>query len=326
MSNIVFASNNKSHWPFSNSSTLAGTFDADRVPYSLKMVHGQEITSPVFVPVTGDVSWIHFLAWADTQEYGEQPSMIKAYDINGKILFSIIKQDITNDLITTLIVYNGGGGSVSVNQTGAFSRGIANGVDIKYDLSGSAINVKFYLNGSQVATQSYGTNSNGLEQPAYLTFSSVFAKNATGSFYISEVIVADGDTRNARLHLLRPIASGGETDWFGAAGDLADDDPSSGMTSINAEERQTLQLSDYTGALNMSAVVIVSQSFAGANAPQNMRHTIRMSTVNYDSASDMLFGETLQYHLTDFQLNPATSGPWISTDLIDLEIGFISKA
>ena len=112
---------------------------------------------------------------------------------------------------------------------------------------------------------------------------------------------------------------------MGIATDLADNDPTSGMTSIAANERQTLDLSAYTGAGNISALVVATVALAGANAPQNMRHTVRMSTVNYDGPSDIALGETLKYALTDFQINPGTSVPWISTDLTNLEMGFVSK-
>lgn len=324
MPNILFASNNLVHWPLSVSSSEAVTFDSGRVPYSLQLNYNETMSSPVFTPAVGDVTWLHNRMYMDGLYTTGAYQMMRAFDVNGQILFSIDKKGGSGEFLTILTLYRPSG-SLTIEQTFPFNSLKMNSVDVRYENDGAEVNMGLYVNGGLAGYLSWtGVVSWG--QPAYFTLGSVFATLNTGSMHVTEMIVADGDTRNARLNLLRPTAVGGETDWVGVATDLADNDPTSGMTSIAALERQTLTLSAYTGAGNISSLVVATMALAGANAPQNFRHTVRMATTNYDSSADIPLGQDLRYGLTDFQINPATSLPWVSGDLSSLEMGFISKA
>lgn len=323
MPNIVFASNNKAHWPLSNTSSANGTFDSTRVPYAIELAYNEVITSPIFTPVSGNITWIHHRLYMNSFTSADEFQLIRAFDVDGNLLFSIDKKDNDAGFLSILTLYRDAG-SVTMETTFPFNRNKVNTLDVKYENTGAVVTAKMYINGGLAATASW-TGSLGWGQPAYFSVGAAWRDISSGTNALSEFIVADGDTRNARLNLLRPVASGGETDWVGQAAQLADDDPTSGMTSIAAEERQTLTLSAYTGAANISAVVLATQGLAGANGPQNMRHTIRLSTVNYDSPDDLPLGEVLQYALTDYQVNPASSLPWVGADLSGMEMGFISK-
>lgn len=324
MPNILFVSNNKSHFPLSNSVTTAGRFDANRVPYGISLAHGETISSPEFAPAAGNVTWLHHRLYFDTFETADTLHLIRGFDTNGNLLFSIDHKFNTSDLVCLLTLYRSGG-TVVQEQTFPFNRYLVNSVDVRYENNQTNfVSCKLYLNGGLAANVEH-TSVPSFGNPAHFSCSTAFRSVSAGSNILSEFIVADGDTRNARLDLIRPTAVGGETDWVGLSTALADDDPSSGMTSIAAEERQTLLMSAYGGALNISAIVVATQSVAGANGPQNMKHTVRMSTVNYDGTPTFAMGDTLQYNITDFKINPATSLPWVGGDLTGLEMGFISK-
>lgn len=323
MPNILFASNNKAHWPLSASTTQSGSFDANRVPYALHLASEEVISSPTFIPTSGDVTWSHLRLYFNTQHNTGITSILTAFGINGDILFDVTKKFNQNNLYIHVLKIYRVGGDVVADQSFPMNINQINSVDVRYEETGSVIKADLYINGGLAASVTYAGN-HSWGGPAHITVGASFAQD--GSFMqISEIIIADGDTRNARLDLLRPVASGGETDWVGTAASLADDDPSSGMTSIAANERQTVTISAYSGAANISTVVIATQALVGANAPQNMRHTVRMATVNYDSSGDLPLGDTLGYGLTDFQINPATSLPWVGGDMASLEMGFISK-
>lgn len=326
MTNIVFASNNLVHWPLSVSSTESGSFEPTRVPYALVINNQQNMGSIKFTPVTGDVSWVHFRLWFNNSWVGGNPEayfLLKAFDANANQLFDLTKvADSAPNHRTDLTLFREGG-SVVGQQQFPFNQSKMNTLDVRYENDGAKVNMQLYVNGALARELEY-VGVVGFGQVESIQIGAAFT-NGGAQQWMSEIIVADGDTRNARLNLLRPTAVGGETDWVGIATDLADNDPTSGMTSIAANERQTLDLSAYTGAGNISALVVATVALAGANAPQNMRHTVRMSTVNYDGPSDIALGETLKYALTDFQINPGTSVPWISTDLTNLEMGFVSK-
>lgn len=327
MTSINFASNNLVHWPLSESATLAGAYDDTRVPYSIFLTYNQSMSSVQFPPVAGDVTWVHFRLYFDDAIDGNFQSyahyLIQVFDENANMLFRLNKISSFNpDWKCRLYLFHDSG-SVTGDQQFNFNQSKMNTVDIRYELTGSLISLKLYVNGGLAKEIEYvGTAAFG--KPVAMQIGAAFAKEPHKQ-HTSEFIVADGDTRNARLNLLRPTATGGENDWVGIATDLADNDPTSGMTSIAAEERQTLDLSTYVGAGNISALVLSTVALAGANAPQNMRHTVRMSAVNYDGPADLPLSEALSYGITDFQINPATSQPWTSADLATLEMGFISK-
>lgn len=325
MPNIVFASNNIAHWPLSVSSAQAGTFDSNRVPYSLKLLAGGSITSPKFDPVSGEVSWVHHRVWASGTNGLSTDSLVRGFDMAGNLLFDVQKTFNTEDLLCKVTIYDG---TTSASDEAAFplNKSAINTVDIRYQATAGLINLQLYFNGGLTAEANLGANPSGFAQVSYITAGAAWSDSSpVHNVYFSEFIIADGDTRNARMDLLRPVVVGGESDWVGPVVNLADDDPTTGVTSIAAEERQTLVMSAYTGAVNVSSVVIATQSLAGANGPQNIRHTVRMGAVNYDGPSDHELGEDLRFNLTNFPINPATSVPWVGTDLATMEMGFVSK-
>lgn len=329
MTEIVFASNNASHWPFSNTTTAAGEFDATRVPYGLKLKYNELITSPDFLTVAaGNTTWIHFRMFTDSVEYSDAvaPRFVMVFDANGDKLFEATKQGGTFDHICDIFLYDGVG-TANSSMSSQFTDNAVNGVDFEYFNDGSSSYVKMYANGGLVATVNLG-NTNNRGKPTSLVIGGAMVEDdqTTKFMVVSEIMISDSDTRNGRLNLLRAVTEGGETDWVGLAPSLSDDDPTTGLTTITAEERESLTLTAYVGAANISSVVVVTQAFAGANAPQNIRHTVRMEGANYDGAADIPLTPTLSYGLTHFEINPSTSLPWVEGDLPTLEIGFISKA
>lgn len=324
MPNILFASNNLAHWPNSVSSSNSATYDDTRVPYSIVLSFEELMTSPVFVPAAGDVTWLHCRTYMSAAYISGSALMFKAYDVNGNALFSIYKVYNQTKLLCQLAVYNGSG-DVTNNQTFVFNKNRINNLDFRYEATATLLKVEMFINGGLAAVSEQASNPSGFDNPAYFTVGAALTSSPSGLQMYSEFIVADGDTRNARMNLLRPVAEGGETDWVGPASNLADDDPTTGITTILANQRHSLTLEAYTGASNVSAVVIATQSLAGAGAPQNLRHSVRMSTVNYDGPTDLLLDDVLKYHLTDFKINPGTSVPWVGSDLSSMEMGFVSK-
>lgn len=327
MPNIVFASNNITHWPNTGSSTDTTTFDSSRVPYSFELASRETMLSPVFVPVTGDVTWFHFRLFPTNNELFGNLTLISGFDTNGVLLFDVRKRDNTSAYILDLILYTEDGG---VNQVGlqiySFNRNRPNDFDLRYEASTDFMSLTLYVNGAQAGETTIAANTPGWGKPVYVNIGAAFCDTGGNDVMnLSEIIIADGDTRNARLNLLRPTTEGGETDWVGEATVLSDDDPTTGVTTLAVDQRHTLNLDAYTGAANISAVVIATQSLAGVGGPQNMRHTVRMSTVNYDSPSDIPIDPILHYTLTDFNINPATSLPWEGGDLATMEMGFVSK-
>jgi hypothetical protein len=324
MPKILFASNNIAHWPTALPGSVPGTYDDNRVPYSIAMSNWETLNSPTFVPSEGDETWFHFRMYANTADYNDENTLFNCYDDEGNLLLNIRKKRSTYAYAISATLYDG---NTSISGDGSinFTRSKLGFIDIKYTVTGLKIETMIYINGTLSLTLLLNSNPNGFVAPVAFSLGCAFADNLSDVQHVSEIIVADGDTRNARLDLLRPVAAGGHEQWQGNLAALSDDDPTTGMTTIAADQRQTATLEAYTGASNISNLVVVSQTTRGQNSPTKLKHSVRLSGVDYDSA-EIPIGYPLQYNLTDYQINPATSLPWQGSDLSLIETGFVSVA
>ena len=324
MPKILFASNNIAHWPTAVAGSVPGTFDAARVPYSIAMSNKETLNSPKFIPSTGDSTWFHFRIYASNAYYNVNDTLLNGYADDGTLLFKVCKRNSTYDYGLTAHIYDGGT-SLFKDSTINLTDSKIGFIDVEYIVTPLKIELKLYVNGTRSLTILLNSNPNSFTAPVAFSLGCAFTETLSQVQHVSEIIVADGDTRNARLDLLRPAAAGAYEDWNGNLTALADDDPTTGMTTIAPAERQTVTLSPYTGASNISNFVIVSQTTRGQNSPTGLKHTIRLSTVDYDSDT-MPVGFPLQYNITDYEVNPATSLPWQGSDLSLIETGFVSVA
>lgn len=324
MTKILFASNNVSHFPGAITSSSAATFDATRVPYSIQLSNYELAGSPVFVPSSTDDTWFHFRTYANSYDHNRNDTWFQAYDAADNLLFTVTKRNSFSGLSSTIILYNGAT-TLSASTANSLTSTKANSVDIKYRVNGLLIRIEFYHNSILVASNQFNANANGYGKPVRFVIGAGLVSGLTDKQHYSEIIVAEDDTRNARLNLLRPESAGAYADWDGALAVLADDNSTTGMTTIAAAQRSSMIMSAYAGAPNISNVVTVSTALRGLNAPTGLKHFIRQSAVDYDGAV-RLIPESIGYQLTDFPLNPATSLPWTAADLSTVEVGFLSVA
>jgi len=327
MPNIVFASNNIAHFPNARAGSIVGTFDSDRVPYSIQAENNEELGSPVFAPVSGDTTWFNFRIYCPAAVFGGQESMLRAYDADDNVLFNVRKRGSTNAGLTEILLYDGNS-EQSVFSTVKVTYKKTNSIAIKYTQTNLLIQCELYINGQLGGTAEFFSNPNNFGNPVRFVIGCPFTDgildggNDSKQPY-SEIIVADGDTRNGRLDMLRPAAAGTFEEWEGSIGVLADDDTTTGMTTLTGGDKQTVTLSSYTGASNISNFVTISQTTRGQNSPTQLQHLVRLSGVDYPSAVKAIPFE-LAYQITDYDVNPATSLPWTAADLSAIETGFES--
>ena len=328
MPRIHFASNNISHFPGSVPGSVANTFDPTRVPYAVMMTNYQLLTGPEFAPVTGQVSWFHFRTYCDENPYAiPSPStgvLFQCFDAQNRMLCRIAKRHASYVQDFVLTAFNGTT-SVSVNSNIPMTQGKVNFIDIAITITPILVRADMYINGALAGTALFGSNPNLMSNPTRFSLGCSHTSSLGAAQHFSEILVADGDTRNARLNFLRPVSTGAYSEWDGELISLGDDDPTTGMYTKDANQRHTVGLSGYTGAQNISNLVSVSQTTRGLNSPTRLQHTLRQEGVNYDSAN-IAIGYALQYNLVDLPLNPATSLPWTAAELVELEVGFRSVA
>lgn len=315
MVKILFASNNIVHFPTAVPGSTVGTYNATRVPYAIRFEPFQVVNLPNFLPSTTDETWFHFDQFVDSGLLLAHQTLF-LYDDLGRLLYHYDRLGNGSD---RSVLYNGTS-SVAVNHTAGSNSVILNTFDIQYLTNILGMEARVYLNGTLVGTVILNSNPNGYGKPVRFRLG-----GGTQIYRYSQVLVADGDTRNARLNFLRPTGAGAYSNWQGIISSLIDEDNSTGLATIEANSKHSLPLSAYSGSVNISNIAIVTNTTRGINSPTKLKHLIRSGGVDYLSA-ELSIPQTLQYNITDTQINPATSLPWVSSDLSGIEMGFVSVA
>jgi len=325
MANILFASNNIAHFIGSSAGSVAGTFDPTRVPYSIQLGYEELSGSPVFTPSANGITWFHFMSYSTgVSNSFDDMFLFSAKDVNDNLLFDLYKDGSnTGKRELKLRLYDG-----FTNQNDQSVLQVPNNMlvsfDIRFESTPTLLSIQVFINNAKLFDESFGTNGNSYGDPNQFVLGGAFANTNTQAHF-SEILVADESTVNCRLDMLRPLGSGGNSDWNGSLETLGDDDRTSGMTTLTAAQRQTMTMDPYSGAANVSNFVAVSTSTRGLNAPTKLSHTIRMGGGNYDGTQHDVPFEA-KYLLTDYNINPATSLGWTAADIASAEVGFLSVA
>lgn len=321
MPNILFASNSVSHFPGSVISATTGMWDASRVPYAIETLTNSPAASPTLQDSTTDETWVHFRHAADNWFINTVDPIIEGVDENGDRIFRLRYGPRTTDGYILNVDIEG-----TTYTSGRYIPILESGLrtyDIAYKRTSLTSIVEIYVNEFLLMREERNITSQGPQ------LKNVWLGGGYGytgqNQYWSEIIVADADTRNARLDLLRPVSGGHYGQWGGLLSALADDDPTTGMTTTLDNQKQSTVLSPYGGAENISNIVQVTTSVRGLNSPEQLAHFIRMSGVDYQYATVYDVPESKEFQITDWNTNPATSLPWSSADLTNIEFGFESK-
>ena len=331
MTNIVFASNSISHFPNAISGTDTDRYDSGRVRYSIDIEKNEVLNSPVFNSVSGEDTWFHFNLYFTESTENEERLLIKAFDENNKELFSVVK---TLATLTNLKArLNRANGGTSANSTVDVVRNKMNTIDIHLKQNVSEHELKLYVNRFLSLTLTISSPDATRGKPVKFQLGHAFGKvvfdgeeiitNSKQS--VSEIIIADEDTRNARLNILLPIGAGTDTSWEGDADNISDDDTTTGIFAIQGNLRQSFYTSNYTitPSHSISNISIVTTTTRGPNSPTKLKHFLKIGGVNYDS-DEIELGFPLQYNLTDWNEHPGNSRGWLSTDLNNIQTGILS--
>lgn len=321
MPNILFASNSISHFPGTEVRNDAWSYDSTRVPYSIWTPPATPAGTPIFDATTSDETWFHFRHGTQQFNSNVQEPICEITDGNGITLMKFFVQDKAS--VGYYMDFYAGGQTEQQVKYLPIVENRTRTYDIMIKFTDTLAECQVYMNEILILESTFSVIAK--EYPRFLLLGGHKGYNDDEGAYYSEIIVADGDTRNARLDLIRPVGAGVYSDWDGSIGTLADDDPTSGMVTTLNDQLQSTILSAYGGANNISNVVQVTTTVRGVNAPTNLQHLIRMSGVDYLTSSfSVPFAK--EFQVTDWVQNPATSTPWDASDLVSAEFGFKSLA
>lgn len=322
MPNILFASNSISHFPGSVVGGEAWSYDANRVPYSIEMPISTVASSPLIDESQTDETWFHFRHGDSYWHASDNNRICEIVDIDGNRILMLTYHNRFNEGYHAYIEMDDSS-YTDVRYVPILANALRT-YDIQIKTTALEATFRIYVNELLIIERSFAIGS--FVKPRFLWIGGKWGNDGAGrGGRFSEILVADGDTRNARMDLLRPVAAGAYGNWLGPLASLADDDPTTGMTTTQADQNQSTTLTPYTGANNISNIVQVTTSIRGINSPTKLQHLIRMSNVDYLTPDfDVPFEK--DYQVTDWRLNPATSQPWAAADIVGAEFGFRSIA
>jgi hypothetical protein len=214
---------------WTNSST-AGTFDSSYTNTSIAVPIGTNASkahSIAFGSGTETNIWIHMYLVNATNSNNEDGQWVEAVGDTGEVIAGI-----TNAFSASQqrMFYSANG--TSRTQSGATysssNTAVTYDINIKFnDAASGNITIALYINGTiHDTTQTVAIGSNGSTGIAAVTWG---GSDHMG-FNMSEVIIADEDTRGMRLGYMVPDGAGNHTAWDGVPTDIGFNKEFQGIT------------------------------------------------------------------------------------------------
>jgi hypothetical protein len=323
MPNILFASNSIGHFPGSELDSSEWSHDSDRVPYAIRMPLATISSSPPLEQSATDQTWFHWRHATSSVLSNESVPLFEVVNEAGERMCRVTYQ--SGSAIGYGIAGTIASQAFSNTRWSPFLTERMRTYDLMIEQTSVQCTIRLYVNEVLMCESVFSIGSPEAINAFWIGGVVGQSNNPIYRSMYSEILVADADTRNARLDLLRPTAAGAYSNWQGLLSSLSDDDPTTGMTTTLANQNQSTVLTPYGGANNISNVVQVTTSVRGINSPENLQHLIRMSGVDY-LTPNFAVPDSKGFQITDWRLNPATSQPWEASDLSGTEFGFRSIA
>jgi hypothetical protein len=204
-------------------------------------------------------------------------------------------------------------GTISLTSLNKFD------VYVNYGASGT---FRLYVGGVLVIDYSGDLTTDGATTLSNFQFNYIAgAVSPSGSLVsLSEVIVADEDTRGMALATLTPLAAGNAQAWSGAVGDVNEAALSDASIISTTAADQLAQFtvtpgSAITSGTGIRAVSVNARAAKGASGPQNLQAVVRTGSTDYAS-SNLSVATALGRVANIWGTNPNTSVAWLGSDLL----------
>lgn len=149
--------------------------------------------------------------------------------------------------------------------------------------------------------------------------------------YYSQIMITEGkSTIGGKVKYNRPSAAGANSGWTGAFTDVneAVNNDATANASATAGQRQTYAMQDVTLPSAAYSIQGIWQWVRAKNdgaAPANIKLTVRISAVNYDTAANIAnVGLGYSNSGTRWDTDPSTSAAWTVANWNAAEAGFLS--
>jgi len=297
-------------------STSSANFDANFSRCAL----GLNSTGPtLFRPVNllGDIAeaWFHF-RWSDTTIGTTNHTLVEIQNSSG---VGVLRIRSTSTSQWQFQYWNGSTWvQISTQNEGA----TAVTIDIRSKINDSTGVFELWVGGVSVGSLTGDTNLfSGSANDRIL-----FGDMGSGVIWMSEVIMADEDTRGMRVATLVPNANGTYTTWTGTYADVdetdnVDNEFISSTTGNELESFGLTDLSSVAAGYDPIAVTIESRGRIGATGPTNFQTLLRTNSTDYLSSNKNPTSTFDAVTQTVYDVNPNTSAEWTISEINALEIG-----
>lgn len=300
-------------------STTAGSYDSNFARCSVQTDSSSEYAeSPSHTNLT-DV-WLH-LELEQSLSTGTFDGTIFHWLDSGGTARIQINYNTTNSTLT-LYYYNGASfvstGSVVVPLAGAKQV-----VDIHAVVNTASGSVVIYLSGTERVNSGTIDLSGATNLQKFRLFGTSFG---TARFFNwSQLIVADESTIGMRLMTLYASGAGSDSAWgsgsYASIDEIVYDDADL-ISSASANQVSTFAatLQAAVTGYTVRAIAVTARAKRDASGPQNLQLALRVSGTNYFSSTLAL---TLGYGaiVNVWNTSPATSSPWITSELTNIQFG-----
>lgn len=211
---------------------------------------------------------------------------------------------------------------------------IANDTRVQWDIHARIADsggiFEWYINSVLASSFSGDTNLFAGSTVSKIAFGGTFSGTNFSSL-LSQVIVADVDTRAMKLATIRPNANGTTGDWTGTYADVdevgswSDADYISSGTANQVELFGMSNLSAQAQTLDPIAFVMTARGRKGASGPQNVQAAVRTGGTDYFSGN--MTGVTTSFGnfgQIKWEVNPQTGVAWTVSEIQAIEAGFKS--
>ncbi|AMO44072.1 hypothetical protein vBRpoSV10_13 [Ruegeria phage vB_RpoS-V10] len=295
-----------------------GVFDNKRVEGAFKIGIGAALSVTNDAP-SGTETWYHF-------RYAQNENTDINLDSRCVIIKDVNSNDIAYiDVVDAKLRMTAVGDTSSATGTQSIAEFTAYSIDLHVIVS-STVTVRWYINGALYGEQTVanvGTTTRGVARS--ITFQWT---DSADQMYMSELIIADEDTRGMRVRELRPKSFGIFQEWDGSISALRDTDLATGISTAVADRRVSFGITNIENVQPGDVINrVVAQTFAqkGETGLSAFNHFFRHKNGNVSDGSDQTLSVLGGFFLEEFTTNPDTAAAWQPEDFSSLQSGVRSR-
>lgn len=301
--------------------TTTTNFDNTRVEGAITAGAAAQATF-VHPQAAGDTTWYHFA-------FAKSESTNNNLDTDCFVMYEPTASG--GSAVASMNILNGNprfgaiGDATNYTSTIPLNLNVLYQVDIEVTVTAPLITVNGYVNNVLIGTITAPNTTSGHVKPGQATMQN---NDNFATFYFSEGVVTDEDTRGWRIRELRPTSFGVDQSWDGNVDNVIDADLATGLSTSTNDARTSFgvsNLENVSGGDIINRVVAQTYAQRGASGLTRINHYFRYEDATRQDGGDITVGTTGDWYISEFTQNPKTSLAWVPADLAGIQLGIRAR-